>query len=54
MLAMWDGIEEMFGAPDVWCRDTEVVRAVFSSQYLFEELGEMIVCNANSGWENVQ
>lgn len=54
MLAMWDGDEEMFGASGVWCIDMEVVRAVFSSQYLFEEMGEMIVSNANSGWENVQ
>ena len=53
MLAMLDEAEDMFGASGVWCIDMEVVRAVFSSQYLFEEMGEMIVCNANSGWENV-
>ena len=51
---MWDGVEEMFGASGVWCIDMEVPRAVFSSQYLFEEMGEKIVSNANSGWENVQ
>lgn len=54
MLVTWDGVEEMFGASGVVGLDMEDVRAVFSSQYLLEEIGEMIVCNANSGWKNVQ